>query len=69
MEAVFKIFFRGMSTVRVKQGIDGLESDDAESSRGSHQRRIEFDLNKLEKSRIVATRIRPDTKVKQFHAG
>ena len=57
MESVFKIFFRGMNTVKVKK------------SDSTHLNNIESSLTVLEKNRVVATRVRPDTKVKQFHAG
>jgi hypothetical protein len=56
-----------MSTVRVRREIDGVEKN-GQIEQGSKSR-IEFDLNKLEQQRIVATRVRPDTGVKQFHAG
>jgi len=61
MESVFKIFFRGMGTVRVKHGVDGLADEETESL---PTKRIEFNLKKLEAQRIVATRTRPDTRVK-----
>jgi hypothetical protein len=56
MESVFKIFFRGMSTLRVRQSSSGKSS-------------VESSLTVLEQKKIISTRVRPDTKVKQFHAG
>jgi hypothetical protein len=56
MESVFKIFFRGVSTLRVKQSSNGRSS-------------VESSLTVLEQKKIISTRVRPDTKVKQFHAG
>ena len=61
MESVFKIFFRGMTILRIKQK--------AEGQRGDGKNQVEQSLTVLEKNNIVSTRVRPDTKVKQFHAG
>ena len=59
MESVFKIFFRGMSTILVKKGM----SD--QNGPGN----MDLDLRSLEKRKLVQSRVRPDTKVKQYHAG
>ena len=64
MESVFKIFFRGMNTLKVKRANSGnVEEDLAEMCN------VESSLTVLEQKKIVATRVRPDTRVKQFHAG
>ena len=52
MESVFKIFFRGMNTIKVRRG------DEAGIGR------VESQLTLLEEKRIVQTRVRPDTGVK-----
>lgn len=62
MESVFKIFFRGMNTIRV---VNQKEYDE----HGKEIQSIEQSLTVLEKKKIIKTRVRPDTKVKQFHAG
>lgn len=56
MESVFKIFFRGMQTIRV-------------NVEGSNNINVESNLRKLEEKQIIQSRIRPDTNVRQFHAG
>ena len=65
MESVFKIFFRGMSCIRVKP--ESME----EAGDGPQQKKIRnsFSLASLSKNKIVQTRIRADTGVKQYHAG
>jgi len=55
MQDVFKIFFRGMKTTRVKNSQD----DDYDC-----QEEIESSLTVLERKKIVQTRVRPDTGVK-----
>jgi hypothetical protein len=55
MQDVFKIFFRGMKTTRVKNSQD----DDYDC-----QDEIESSLTVLERKKIVQTRVRPDTGVK-----
>ena len=62
MESVIRIFFRGARTLRVKR----TASDQLKKTGGNS---VEQSLNVLEKKGIVATRVRGDTKVKQFHAG
>lgn len=57
MESVFKIFFRGMTTIRVQQD---------ENAGG---RQVESNLRKLDEQKIIQSRVRPDTRVRQFHAG
>lgn len=57
MEQVFKIFFRGIQVVRIKN-----------NSR-SEKFNIESNLAELSRQKIVTTRIRLDTKVKQYNAG
>lgn len=65
MESVFKIFFRGMSTIRVKP--DDIEEDrDGAATKGLKN---SFSLEALSRNKTVATRIRSDTGVKQYHAG
>jgi hypothetical protein len=59
MESVVKVFFRGSSTLRVKKSEGDLK----------HKSKIEQNLSVLEKKGLVKTRVRNDTKVKQFHAG
>ena len=54
MVSVFKVFFRGMTTVRVKQ-IKFAEK---------RKLALESSLDVLEKRNIIATRIRKDTRVK-----
>ena len=61
MESVFQIFFRGMRVQRVKMN---SKNDDTKKKSGYQER-----LCDLEKKGIVATRVRPDTGIKQFHAG
>lgn len=63
MQEVFKIFFRGMKTLRVRN----QKSEDDEDF--DSKDKIESSLTVLERKRIVQTRVRPDTGVKQFHAG
>jgi hypothetical protein len=64
MESVFKIFFRGMSTLRVlKNKNENVDQNEPNINQ------VEQSLTKLEQQKIVQTRVRPDTKVKQFHAG
>lgn len=63
MQEVFKIFFRGMKTLRVRN----YKSEDDEDF--DSKDKIESSLTVLERKRIVQTRVRPDTGVKQFHAG
>jgi len=62
MESVIRIFFRGAKTLRVKRP----SSDLKKKSGGTH---VEQSLNVLESQGVVATRVRGDTKVKQYHAG
>jgi len=59
MESVFKIFFRGISTILVNGGT---------GDKGGPGN-IDLNLRSLEKKKIVQSRVRPDTKVKQYHAG
>jgi len=59
MESVVKVFFRGSSTLRVKKSEGDLKQ----------KSKIEQNLSVLEKKGLVKTRVRNDTKVKQFHAG
>jgi hypothetical protein len=56
MESVFKIFFRGMQTIRV--------NNDNKSKLN-----VECSLRKLNDKGIIQSRVRPDTNVRQFHAG
>lgn len=56
MESTIKIFFRGMTVRRVK-------------TNSASATQFNFSLSDLERKGIVQTRIRQDTKVKQFHAG
>jgi predicted Zn-dependent protease len=65
MESTFKIFFKGMSTIRVQP--ETLDND----GDGPAERNLKnaFSLQKLAAKRTVATRIRQDTGVKQYHAG
>jgi hypothetical protein len=65
MESVFKIFFRGMATIRVKPETTEEDAD------GPAQRNLKnsFSLESLTANKTVATRIRADTGVKQYHAG
>ena len=63
METVFKIFFRGMQVTRVRS------KRDADEEERPQIRRIEQNLSELERRKIVSTRVRSDTKVKQYHAG
>ena len=65
MQQVFKIFFRGMSTIRVKANSDDKTIEEERSP----AKRLDLDLESLEKRGTVATRVRNDTKVKQYHAG
>ena len=58
MENVFKIFFPGMQVTRARDADEHLQI--------SH---IEQNLSELERRKIVSTRVRSDTKVKQYHAG
>ena len=64
MESVFKIFFRGMNTMKVKHSNSGDKKTDRKEMCN-----VEPSLTVLEQQKIVQTRVRPDTKVKQFHAG
>jgi len=64
MESVFKIFFKGMTTIRLK----GSEKK-VDGNVQKKQPSIESNLQILEQSKVVSTRIRPDTGVKQYHAG
>ena len=64
MESVFKIFFRGMTTIRLKNSSRKQEGD-----KKMLFPNIEANLKILESKRIVSTRVRPDTGVKQYHAG
>ena len=53
-----------MNTLKVKRANSGnVEEDLAEMCN------VESSLTVLEQKKIVATRVRPDTRVKQFHAG
>lgn len=63
MESVFKIFFRGMQTIRVQSDAVDDESIMTKSVKNS------FNLTQLAQNKVVATRIRADTGVKQYHAG
>lgn len=65
MESTFKIFFRGMNTIRVQPETLDDEGD------GPAQRNLKnaFSLKTLADKKTVATRIRSDTGVKQYHAG
>jgi hypothetical protein len=60
MESVIKIFFRGCSLIKIKTGHGKVKTRHVSSL---------LSLNELEEQGIVHTRIRGDTKVKQFHAG
>ena len=64
MESVFKIFFRGMNTLKVKKANSGNREEDM-----AEMCNVEPSLTVLEQKKIVQTRVRPDTRVKQFHAG
>ena len=64
MESVFQIFLRGMNTVKLKASKTGNREQDL-----AEMCNIEQSLTVLEKRKIVQTRVRPDTRVKQFHAG
>lgn len=57
MESVSKVFFRGVQIIKIKP------------SKGTNDRNALKSLNELEREGIVATRVRGDTKVKQYHAG
>ena len=54
MESVVKIFFRGATVVKI------APDNNNHDVKG---------LNELETRGMVATRVRGDTKVKQYHAG
>ena len=56
MESVIQIFFRGVEIYKIKP-------------QSKNKSGIYHSLNELEKKGIVETRIRHDTKVKQYHAG
>ena len=58
LESTIKVFFRGMSTLRVKS----VQSQKSSSN-------LKLNLNDLERAGIVETRVRKETKVKQFCAG
>ena len=53
-----------MQVTRVRSKRDTTDSEERPS-----KVRIEQNLSELERRKIVATRVRSDTKVKQFHAG
>lgn len=65
MEQVFKIFFRNMNTIRVKVN----KADPSGDETHLPVQRLDLDLESLEERGTVATRVRADTKVKQYHAG
>lgn len=70
MDAVFKLFFTGMSVLRVKR----KRGETADKMGGSASKKSKFDhieqnLSELERRGVVQTRVRGDTGVKQFHAG
>ena len=60
METVFKIFFKGMTTLKI---------DPEQNMVRGRPNPIEANLQKLEDMEIVKTRVRSDTGVKQYHAG
>ena len=60
METVFKIFFKGMTTLKI---------DPEQNMVRGRPNPIEANLQKLEDMEIVKTRVRNDTGVKQYHAG
>ena len=72
MDAVFKLFFTGMTVLRVKRK---KKAGEAEGKRGSSPQKkakydhIEQNLSELERQGVIQTRVRGDTGVKQFHAG
>lgn len=59
MDEVIKVFFRGSSLIKLKSNSD-------DKHRGSQ--RI-MSLKELNRAGIVQSRVRDDTKVKQYHAG
>ena len=70
MDAVFKLFFTGMSVLRVKRKRpDAQENKDGSPSKKAKYDHIEQNLSELERQGVVQTRVRSDTGVKQFHAG
>ena len=71
MESVIKIFFRGVSVLRVKtqQSEKEARRSPKKFSRKSDNGEFHCCLSDLERLGIAATRVRGDTKVKQFHAG
>jgi predicted Zn-dependent protease len=62
MDSVIKIFFRGMSVIRIRTQHNG-------NTKGIQNLNGLKSLKELEDEGIVHTRIRADTQVKQFHAG
>lgn len=70
MDQVFKIFFEGMSVLRVKRKkSDPDHIQLSKSNKPGNMDHIEQNLSELERRGIVHTRVRNDTGVKQFHAG
>lgn len=70
MDAVFKLFFTGMSVLRVKRKRAGTNDNlDGSPSKKAKYDHIEQNLSELERQGVVQTRVRSDTGVKQFHAG
>ena len=60
METVFKIFFRGMKTIRVTADL-GEEEEGPQQTKNYHNA---FKLKSLARQKIVATRVRADTRVR-----
>ena len=72
MDAVFKLFFTGMSVLRVKRKqkpSKDEDQDEADVKKKARYEHIEQNLSELERQGVVQTRVRGDTGVKQFHAG
>lgn len=74
MDAVFKLFFTGMSVLRVKRKKKSTEAPsgvkiESKLKKKAAYEHIEQNLSELERQGVVQTRVRGDTGVKQFHAG
>lgn len=65
MEAVFKLFFTGMSVLRVKRkSSKPSENKEGSATKKAKYEHIEQNLSELERHGVVQTRIRNDTGVK-----
>ena len=69
MDAVFKLFFTGMSVLRVKRKQPEDKKKDTKLIKKNKYEHIEQNLSEPERKGVVQTRVRGDTGVKQFHAG